>query len=104
MPVEVKRYKCAHCKKHFSSKSYASQHEHKCFFNPDRKTCPTCKHFNGCYKPDTAKCYKLNRKNETSIEHNTVFGELTINKFDVFTEFLIYNCPDWESEYEIEEE
>ena len=42
---EVKRYQCDHCDKVFASKSYTLKHEDICFYNPQTKSCITCKNF-----------------------------------------------------------
>lgn len=94
MPQEIKRWKCDHCKKHFASKRYTEQHEKICFFNTENKTCPTCKHFNGCFDVNGAICLFDNRKNKT--EKLNIFGKDGFYKlYNVFTEFLIYNCVHW---------
>jgi hypothetical protein len=82
MAVPITRWKCEHCKKHFATERYTTLHERKCFFSRDNKACPTCIHFNGCYNV-YAKCYKNGR-------------ELRDKENSVFTEFLAYNCPDWD--------
>jgi len=41
---EVKAYACSYCEKIYKNKSSAASHEKKCFANPARKACRTCKH------------------------------------------------------------
>lgn len=104
MPQEIKRWKCEHCKKHFANKKYAQAHEKKCFFNLDNRTCPTCRHFNCHFNAEYAECNKTNRRNEVVVENDTIFGDVETNTYVSFTDFLIYNCPDWESNCYISEE
>jgi hypothetical protein len=40
---EIKKYQCDFCNRSYSSKRVAENHElHKCFWNPDTKSCVTC--------------------------------------------------------------
>lgn len=107
MPQEIKRWKCDHCKKHFADKKYTEQHERKCFFNLNNRTCPTCRNFNGNFDVDYAKCSKLDRKGSEILNSETDFmteEPYEVRKYASFTDFLIYNCPDWESNCYIPEE
>ena len=98
MPKAITKWKCNHCKKNFASKSYAERHERRCFFNFDNKACPTCNHFNGCFNPSISKCYKLDRYNKKKIvDYGFGIGEVEENEFNIFTEFCVYNCPDWDN-------
>jgi hypothetical protein len=104
MAKEIKRWKCEHCKKHFASKKYTESHEKRCFFNLENKTCPTCTHFNNLFNPALSKCYKLNRgQKRIEIDYGAEVGKIFEKEFNLFTEFCIYNCPDWTQEVESEE-
>ncbi len=41
---EVTAYACSYCEKIYKNKSSAVSHEKKCFANPARRACRTCKH------------------------------------------------------------
>ena len=99
MPKEIKRWKCDHCKKNFASRGYANRHEYMCFFNPKLKTCPTCDHFNVRFNLNTCRCNKLNRTGIDQIPCELTESGFT-DKYNVFTEFLIYNCESWKSIYD----
>lgn len=87
MPKEITRYKCDHCKKNYAHKSSAIAHEKICFFNREKRACPSCLHFNGNYYGPECSLNKF--------EHN---DELP------FTENIIYDCADWKYMYEVVEE
>ena len=44
---EVKMYKCDHCGKKYTSKSYCLKHEPICYWNEATKSCITCENFEG---------------------------------------------------------
>lgn len=41
---EVKAYRCSHCNKLHGYKGNAKKHEAKCFWNPETRSCASCKH------------------------------------------------------------
>lgn len=44
MPRPITRYQCVHCnKKVYANKSRTARHERECFYNPENKSCITCK-------------------------------------------------------------
>lgn len=42
MPTEITRFKCDHCRKHYSTARDAKKHEARCIFNQATRACPTC--------------------------------------------------------------
>ncbi len=42
MPSLITRFKCDHCKRHYSTKYDAAKHERGCLYNPANKSCSTC--------------------------------------------------------------
>jgi hypothetical protein len=108
--VQIVRYKCEHCKKHFSNKKYAESHERRCFFNRNNKACPSCTYFNNCYKVENCKCSLTGRKGTDKIinpnigEYDFFADKLDdiqkINQYNVLTEFIKYNCPDWDDGFD----
>ena len=43
MPIEVKKYRCAHgCKRTLANKSAIAKHEETCWNNVESKSCKTC--------------------------------------------------------------
>lgn len=42
MPSLITRFKCDHCKRHYSTKQNAIRHEKGCLYNPANKSCSTC--------------------------------------------------------------
>lgn len=42
---EIKAYHCDYCKKYSKSESYMKAHEKECFYNPETKSCATCKYY-----------------------------------------------------------
>lgn len=53
MAHKVTMYQCDFCRRKFASKSYAEkEHEPVCLYNPKRKGCVTCKHFNSSIYDD----------------------------------------------------
>lgn len=67
---QITKYKCDFCKRSYVSKYKAKEHENKCFFNPDVKSCVTCKHKdikefldNEGYPYDAVDwCFKMNHE------------------------------------------
>jgi len=57
MPKKIEVYECEYCKKKvLRTKSGMKQHEKKCFWNPETKSCMTCENFlNGGHYP--TRCY-----------------------------------------------
>jgi len=58
VPIEYKTYgckfKCGH--KHGPNRAIIYQHELNCWYNPEVRSCLTCRHgelFRGCYDPET---------------------------------------------------
>ena len=52
MPIPVTRYKCEYCqKKVYASKYRTLEHEKRCYYNPQTKSCGTCDNvdFDGGY-------------------------------------------------------
>jgi len=41
---DVVAYKCDHCDKISERKAYIKQHEKKCYYNTETKSCATCKY------------------------------------------------------------
>lgn len=41
---KITAYACSYCGKIYKNKSSAASHEKKCFANPARRACRTCKH------------------------------------------------------------
>jgi hypothetical protein len=80
--IAITRWKCQYCKKHFSSKNYAEKHEKKCYYDEEKKACPTCKHFD-------------NSLGEKYICWSAMYKEL-----ECFTDFLVFDCPYWEDREE----
>lgn len=52
---EVVAYKCEHCRKVSENKAYIKYHEKKCYYNPETKSCATCRYLIFGYKenPET---------------------------------------------------
>jgi hypothetical protein len=42
MPIEIKRFKCLHCKRNYSKMSDAKKHEQNCIYNPKTNSCANC--------------------------------------------------------------
>lgn len=42
MPTPITRFKCNHCKRHYSINSDARKHENRCLYNPENKSCGSC--------------------------------------------------------------
>lgn len=86
-------YQCEHCKKGKRSptirfnKSDIQNHENRCFYNPERKTCFTCAH-------------KLKRRNSEG--HNIMCGFENIDYSDCcsFSDCVKVNCKNWEQKGE----
>lgn len=87
MAIAIIRWKCEYCRKHFASKNYAEKHEKICYYDGEKKACPTCAHFFN----DRAitKCECLNR------EANKKPAD--------FMDFLVFNCPHYENWEDFEE-
>ena len=95
MPVLVKAYtcqwKCGHVA--VKSKSRMQNHEYRCFKNPERRACITCRFFNaGCpgmnyiipgnagYEHDPGESRHCTAETEHDIQHK-----------------LLADCQDWEA-------
>ena len=44
---ETKRYRCPHCRRSYAHEKAARAHEARCFNNPQRQGCRTCRHAEG---------------------------------------------------------
>jgi hypothetical protein len=59
MPIPVTRYKCEYCqKKVYASKYRTLEHEKRCYYNPQTKSCGTCDNvgFDGGYIMSCPSC------------------------------------------------
>lgn len=67
---QIIKYKCDFCERSYVSKYKAKEHESKCFYNPDVKSCITCKHKDvkkiiddeGCVDDVMDWCFKMDRE------------------------------------------
>lgn len=82
MPIEVIRYKCSFCKKHYASMSGARRHEKTCFFSPANRSCVTC-----AWSVDP------------EIGNGVRNGICHKRKVEIFQRRRkVLDCPDWEQE------
>lgn len=100
MPVEVIKYTCQfRCrKKAIGDKSTMAAHEHKCWKNPENKTCNTCKNqiYDYEYEGNTKSFYRLCKLKELSnmleSAHEVMSHQNSMNVRP------LYNCPYWGKE------
>lgn len=83
MPIAITIYKCEFCgKRRLSNKSKVAEHEKKCWYNPENKSCPSCV-FNS-YEDSTAYCFKHDKTREINTKPTA-------------------NCVDWALEFNLYE-
>jgi len=66
MPKRIEAYECEYCKKKVTrTKGGMKQHEKKCFWNPESKSCMTCENFiTGGHYPSQCKHKEMNKVEE----------------------------------------
>lgn len=85
MPTPITRFRCDHCKKHYSINSDAKRHEAQCFFNPEVKSCVTCNHAS----------IKEVADNEGRVEYS--YGYCFVLSKQIFRKgYPVKRCSGWE--------
>lgn len=100
------RHRCPHCRKSYAHKANAAQHMERCFSDPERRTCKTCKHdepASGGWDPETGlddyeprHCAEGYDQGPSCIEcgaHPEVCGH---ERYKPAT-LLTILCPSWEA-------
>jgi len=99
---QVIAYVCVFCprKKRFAQRGTAIKHAQRCFYNPERRACITCKHFSfePAERPDWSTGYP-----GSPAGYGCEFGLIPIKKGPEEPEqVMTADCEKWEQKSEVE--
>jgi transcription elongation factor Elf1 len=90
IPTMVKRYKCPHCNLHLSVKKKAVEHVARCWLDPAKRACRTCKfHRRAYYSAPTDWCEPGRRCGCNDMDEHCAAGAEP-------EAFPVVDCPLWE--------